>query len=634
MPKAAQVLSYEKENTLEAELLKIKALEPKRRSYLLSTLESFGISSLSLVSADTLYRFQHAAKRDFTFVPGAYRYYRASLETALFFYAKENYGDFFSMEQKSRNERFLFQKMASFLASLGIRDVHGITGEVRISYEKYIRNFYPEKLLEYTKYMDRIKIESIQASTFTRTPHYKDEIFYLAYYPNIAISNYFYYTARKEFLFFDFSLTVPRILKQQIFSALINIAENLDGKRNHYTIQHHITPLWYLYRYCIDKGIYNLLYITKNEVDDFPLYLKDKMDAISKSASQVMHRTRKFLFMTTEKIDFESTAWFLERFSLDPARINPTRPIEAFYFDDIKNPSHRRYLQSYIRYLLVLSPKYSLCYILSKYYDIKHMLHYLDNHNISILGINSSILENYIESIDTKDIRPETFNDTLYSIHSFFRNITLREKLTLPHFYFDYYYKKEVPHHNDRSVSEDDIDKILSVLSDFPEHLCLMYLTLYSTGLRINEICVIQSDALSISDDTYWLLIYQNKMKTEKMIPIPEDLYILLTDYLGRREIDSIYLFPSIKDNNKPFNAGTFSKQMKQHLKENGITSDIDFRSHDYRHTIISDIYYSGAGIQTAREFAGHKYEDMTKQYIDHLPGKIDALQKDYFKEN
>jgi integrase len=188
--------------------------------------------------------------------------------------------------------------------------------------------------------------------------------------------------------------------------------------------------------------------------------------------------------------------------------------------------------------------------------------------------------------------------------------------------------------HHDRSVPEDEIDLILSVLGSFPEILRLMYLTLYATGLRINEICVIQTDAFTFDGTDYWLTIYQNKMKTEKMIPVPEDLYILITDYLDTRSLDSIYVFPSINDKDKPFNAGTFSKQMKKYLKATGITAHIDFRSHDYRHTIISDIYYSGAGISTAREFAGHKYEDMTKQYIDNLPGKIDALQDEYFKEN
>ena len=60
----------------------------------------------------------------------------------------------------------------------------------------------------------------------------------------------------------------------------------------------------------------------------------------------------------------------------------------------------------------------------------------------------------------------------------------------------------------------------------------------------------------------------------------------------------------------------------------------IDFRSHDYRHTIATDLYDSGAGLPTTREFVGHKDENMTKKYIDHRPSKIDRLQQQYFSEN
>ena len=87
-------------------------------------------------------------------------------------------------------------------------------------------------------------------------------------------------------------------------------------------------------------------------------------------------------------------------------------------------------------------------------------------------------------------------------------------------------------------------------------------------------------------------------------------------------------------DANKPYQAATFVKQMKKQLLLYEETKDIDFRSHDYRHTIATDLHMSGAALGTTRAFLGHTRDDMTKQYIDHLPGRIDMLQDEYFKEN
>ncbi len=73
---------------------------------------------------------------------------------------------------------------------------------------------------------------------------------------------------------------------------------------------------------------------------------------------------------------------------------------------------------------------------------------------------------------------------------------------------------------------------------------------------------------------------------------------------------------------------------MKAQLLLYGETEDISFKSHDYRHTIATDLHMSGASIGTTRAFLGHTRDDMTKQYIDHLPGVIDQKQDEYFKEN
>lgn len=123
-------------------------------------------------------------------------------------------------------------------------------------------------------------------------------------------------------------------------------------------------------------------------------------------------------------------------------------------------------------------------------------------------------------------------------------------------------------------------------------------------------------------------------MRSDKQIPIPEEVSRLLRRHIKEDDSESEYIFPSCKDKTKPYQAATFVKQMKAQLLLYEETKDIDFKSHDYRHTIATDLHMSGAPLGTTRAYLGHTRDDMTKQYIDHLPGRIDLLQEEYFKEN
>ena len=62
-------------------------------------------------------------------------------------------------------------------------------------------------------------------------------------------------------------------------------------------------------------------------------------------------------------------------------------------------------------------------------------------------------------------------------------------------FQHEYYLKKVIPMHHDRSVEDTVYEEILSKLKYFPEHLRLMFLHLWGVGLRISEICTLEGKA-------------------------------------------------------------------------------------------------------------------------------------------
>lgn len=619
----------ESESSLYEEITLSPSVLGKRVDFLYSFLSSLGFSSLSEISVNTLKAFITTVRHEFAFSPKQYSAYKGDLETVYFAYMKEN-GHPLTVSSFAETARG--RKCLTFLMVSGIESFSEITADTRALYDDYLALSVPAKHSEYLKALDQMVLSEIKKITIRRTPPYENRLLFLGYFPDPYIAERLYYTARKEFLYFDFSLPASVTVKKQIYKVLLFDLSQIKDRKNHYMIQHFITPLYYLYKYCVSAGIQDLKHITDKEVSDFHAFLEKNMDAISKNAPQVLYRARRFLFLSDSKPDFTATLWFLERFSLSE-RANPTRGIECFNFGDVSY-EHREILQHYMKYLLVLSPKYSMQSLLEKYYGAKEFTKYLEEKHSSLSELSYSDIEGFIEYKDSQDLRPETYNRTLTMLSFFLTTLSVREKLLIPSFPFDYFYKKARYLHHDRTVEEETIDQIFTVLSDFPETLGLMYLTLYSTGLRINEVCSLRKDALFSDNGAFWLKIYQYKLRSDKQIPIPEEVSRLLRRHIKEDDSGSEFIFPSCKDKNKPYQAATFVKQMKSQLLLYEETKDIDFKSHDYRHTIATDLHMSGAPLGTTRAYLGHTRDDMTKQYIDHLPGRIDLLQEEYFKEN
>ena len=425
---------------------------------------------------------------------------------------------------------------------------------------------------------------------------------------------------------------MPGLLKRQIFIVLQDGLDRVEELRHKALMHDYIQPLYYLYEFCQKNGIEDLKHLTDKDVSGYIEYYKQFKGTAESFAKMIVFKTRKILFLHDKTPDFTATMWFTERFNLT-LRDNPAKTIDSFYFGDISE-KNRIYIQHYVKYLLVLSPKYSLPQIRALYIVAKSFTHHLENKGSRLTEISYRDIEEYVKEESTLEIQPATFNRHLSALSDFLSVMVLREKLQIPSFPFEYYYKQARRKHHDRSVPEDTIDRILTVLPNFPETIGLMFLTLYSTGLRVSEVCTMKKDSLITDGSTYWIKVYQHKLRSEKEIPIPEELYRLLRRRIDNDSSESEYVFQRHTDKSRPYTTIYFWQLMNHYLSLYEETKDIHFKSHDYRHTIATDLHTSGVPIAATRAFLGHTTEEMTKQYIDHLQGHIDVLQDEYLKEN
>lgn len=55
------------------------------------------------------------------------------------------------------------------------------------------------------------------------------------------------------------------------------------------------------------------------------------------------------------------------------------------------------------------------------------------------------------------------------------------------------------------------------------------------------------------------------------------------------------------------------------------------FQSHDYRHGVATYFYDNGVSLQGVRDYLGHADEEMTQQYVDFMPKRIDRANQQFF---
>ena len=120
-------------------------------------------------------------------------------------------------------------------------------------------------------------------------------------------------------------------------------------------------------------------------------------------------------------------------------------------------------------------------------------------------------------------------------------------------------------------------------------------------------------------------------MKNYKKIPIPKALYQLMEVYLKKNGIQpEEYIFQNTKGGVCYYS--TFRYQMLKACRENEIANgEYIFKSHDYRHTVATMFYDNDVSLQSIRDYLGHTYEEMTRQYIDYMPKKIALANEEFF---
>lgn len=501
----------------------------------------------------------------------------------------------------------------------------------RMKYEEFLENeVKPVSYSNYLKGFDRLKQHSIckkirlaGKKNYNR-PTYKNQVLFLLYHPEPIVFRRFDNAVKKKDLLWDFSIQTSETLKKQIFQVLHHILEDISDL---WWCRMHLTSLKQFYQYCVQMKMDTLEWLEQEQIENFK---KSSYGQCIYREFNIANYTQKVLFTEAESIPWSANVWYMDRIHVQRERINPAKAVDTISFLEISNRDNRNLAKQFVKYNLGLTDL-SVNSICQEFSYIRRFLSSLPP-DISACGGSSGQVEKALQQFENNEQAEKSYNSALSAVVHFYQFLKVRNYISETPFQPDYYRKKEILQHHDRSVEKSITAQIVSNLYRFPEQIRLMYLHLWTLGLRISEVCTLKGNAYYIRGRDAWIQVYQIKSRTYKRIPIPDALYQLMIVYLKRNQIGlDEYVFKNTRGG--AFRSSTFAENMKKYCKICGINDgEYTFRSHDYRHGVATQFYNSNVPLQSIRDYLGHDYEEMTLQYVDYMPQRADNANEEFFK--
>lgn len=527
-------------------------------------------------------------------------------------------------------------KVIEFMVSEDMETIADLDYPARVRFEKWLPDHTDSA--EYRHYLvsfDRIKQYSVSKEIHIAAdgkpvrPNYENTILFLLYHPNPDIRAMFRKATKKHELAWDFTRAVPEKLKRQIFDILHYALENDTAFE---TRRKHLLGLRELYDFCADEKIDDIEQMELAQEQQFKGLDSERLKPCNRVG--IISFCRKALFMQTEKINWNAHVWYMERFQLQPERLDAASPVSSISFTEVTHKKNRELLKKYIRYGLGIT-NLSVSVIRGEHSAIRNFLNDIcQDENEDVCSVTPAQMDDYFKKQRQRSVQAETYNKNVMCIQHFFNFLKVRQYIERIPFDAECCLKKIIPRHLDRSVAQEAADEILEKLCCFPETIRIMYLHLWGVGLRISEVCTLKGNAYYIQGKDAWIQVYQIKMRTYKRIPIPDALYKLTKVYLKKHGIKADdYVFQNAKGG--AYCKSTFRYNMLKYCELNNIQNGgYVFKSHDYRHTIATYFYDTGVSLQSIRDYLGHDYEEMTEQYIDYMPKKIEKASEEYFSRH
>ena len=176
----------------------------------------------------------------------------------------------------------------------------------------------------------------------------------------------------------------------------------------------------------------------------------------------------------------------------------------------------------------------------------------------------------------------------------------------------------KVPRSLPKSLTKEDVKKLIKVVPPTRKRDRLIILLLYGTGLRVSEVCNLKIEDIDFKRGI--LIVKGGKGAKDRVVPIPDFLLKEIEDYLKTREDGSEYLFVEVRREKKD---RISPKTVWYLLKKYGEKAGIRVTPHMLRHSFATHMLEKGVDIRVIQEILGHSNLSTTQIYtkvtVEHL---------------
>ena len=277
------------------------------------------------------------------------------------------------------------------------------------------------------------------------------------------------------------------------------------------------------------------------------------------------------------------------------------------------------YINEFIDYLF-LEKGLSINTIDSYKNDLEDFYIFITKKKINIIQkIDKIVMLEYYNQLEKKEFSKSTLQRRYSSLNQFFKFLVKRKYINENPMLSMHRQKKEIK--LPKFLTEQEINSMLSVNSKFKNKIQmrnqLILEMLYSTGMRVSELCSLQLSSVNISknnNDNYFFLTIKGKGQKERIVPIRKNVLQLLEDYIKiTKKNKQKYLFQSNGKNNF-----ITRRTILNIIKQTATLAGLDFTKispHTIRHSFATHLLQKGLDIREIQELLGHSSIDTTSIY-------------------
>lgn len=242
-------------------------------------------------------------------------------------------------------------------------------------------------------------------------------------------------------------------------------------------------------------------------------------------------------------------------------------------------------------------------------YSLAQFVNFLSDR--SIQDITLPEVDDYIDnrvSISTgKPLTISSKNTEKTILRSFFRYVDRYLGLRLS---FDptmiRNYKTEVP--RTKFFEPQEIANILKKIKNPQDRMIIK--TFFATGMRISELIFFSVDDIRIGE-----IQIKGKGGKRRVVPITDEFYRELMNFISGNKISSGYVFRHIMDKKTVINPHYSSNGLRNRLKRILNKQGIEMNPHMFRHSIATALLTNGMDIRSVQVFLGHENIATTMRY-------------------